>query len=317
MSQPVSAKQIVDFLEREHRGEVGFEVSRTGSPDDPLPNSLLFLKRLEPQWREKLAGASPQILLLVSVSLEAQCADLPQARVASPNPRLDFARAVSRFLTKPTNTHAIPESGWHPTAVVDPEAEVAASARIGAYAVIGKSTIGPGVVIHPHTHVCDGVEIGDRSEIHGACTIGTEGFGFELSDQGRWEHLPQTGRLVIEEDVEIFPGCNVDRSAVGDTVIGRGTKIDHHCHIAHGAKIGPHCVITAGVVFSGTVTLGAYTWIGPNASLRQGIVLGENVLVGIGAVVTKSFPDNVIVAGVPAKVMREQEPLAFRAPASS
>jgi UDP-3-O-[3-hydroxymyristoyl] glucosamine N-acyltransferase len=97
----------------------------------------------------------------------------------------------------------------------------------------------------------------------------------------------------------------IDRGTLSDTVIGRGTKIDNLAHIAHNVRVGEDCIIVALAFLGGGVVVGDGTWIGPDASVLQSLTVGSNVLVGMGTVVTKDVPDRVVVAGVPARVLRE------------
>ena len=161
--------------------------------------------------------------------------------------------------------------------------------------------------IHPSVNIPEWVDIGNNVTIHENCTIGTEGFGFVKDVDGKWIHIPHSGRVIIGDDVEIFAGTNVDRGTVDDTIIGNGTKIDHHCHIGHNVKIGDKCIITAKVVIGGSTTIGNNVWIGPNSTIMNKISVGNNVYIGAQTNVIKSVPDDVVVVGNPARILRKKE----------
>lgn len=158
--------------------------------------------------------------------------------------------------------------------------------------------------IHPSINIPDWVKLGKNVTIHENCTIGTEGFGFVRDENNIWIHIPHIGRVVIGDDVEIFTGTNIDRGTVKDTVIGKGTKIDHHCHIGHNVQIGDNCLITAKVLIGGSTKIGNNVWIGPNSTILNKITIGDNVYIGSQTNVIKSVPDGVEIVGNPARIIK-------------
>ena len=161
--------------------------------------------------------------------------------------------------------------------------------------------------IHPSVTIPEWVKLGKNVTIHENCSIGAEGFGFAKDDDGKWIHIPHIGGVVIGDDVEIFPGTNVDRGTVEDTVIGNGTKIGPNNHIGHNSKIGENCIITGEVILGGSCTIGNEVWIGLNSTLKDHVTIGNNVYIGDQTNVLKSFGDNVILVGNPARVLRKIE----------
>jgi UDP-3-O-[3-hydroxymyristoyl] glucosamine N-acyltransferase len=161
--------------------------------------------------------------------------------------------------------------------------------------------------IHASVHIPQWVKLGENVTIHENCSIGTEGFGFEQDEDGSWLHIPHTGKLIIENDVEIFPHTTVNRGTVEDTVIGAGTKIDHHCHIGHNSIIGRNCIITANVVIAGSVKIGDGVWIGPHSTIMNKVVIGDNVYVGAQTNVISDVEEGVVVVGNPARVLRKRK----------
>lgn len=160
-------------------------------------------------------------------------------------------------------------------------------------------------MIHPTAIVHDWVKLGKNVSVHEYCTIGTEGFGFVKDDSGKWLHIPHSGQVVIGDDVEIFAGTNIDRGTVDDTIIGKGTKIDHHCHIGHNVQIGENCLITAKVVIGGSSKIGNNVWIGPHTTILNKVSVGDNVYIGSHTNVINDIGNDVVVVGNPARVIRK------------
>jgi UDP-3-O-[3-hydroxymyristoyl] glucosamine N-acyltransferase len=211
----------------------------------------------------------------------------------SQTPRLDFARALAILSESPgfVGYPGLPEI--HPTA------------RIGEFVSIGSGVmIGAGTRIHPHVVIGDGVRIGERCVIKSGTVIGQDGFGFERDAEGHPIRLVHLGTVIIGDDVEL--GClnTVCRGTIGDTVLENHVKTDDHVHIAHNCVIRTCALITACAELSGGVEVGAYAWIGPNASVIQKVKIGSRAFVGIGAVVTKDVESGVTVAGNPARALR-------------
>jgi UDP-3-O-[3-hydroxymyristoyl] glucosamine N-acyltransferase len=215
------------------------------------------------------------------------------------SPRLAFIRLLQRYFT------AAPDYGIHPTAIIDPKARIGDNVFIGPYSCIGECQIGEETIIHGNVHIYSKTTIGRRVTIDAGTVIGTDGFGFERNEKGELEKFPQIGGVVIEDDVEIGSNVSIDRGTLGNTIIGRGTKIDNLCHIAHNVNIGRHCVIIALSMIGGSTKIGDYSHVAPSASIMNKVELGKNVLVGLGSVVTRNVADNVVVNGVPARPMRE------------
>ena len=162
--------------------------------------------------------------------------------------------------------------------------------------------------IHPTVVIDAKVIIGKNVTIQAGAVIGAEGFGHEQNGKGRWIEFPQVGGVIIKDDVEIGSNTSVMRGAMGNTIIGQGTKIGHLCSIGHGAIIGKHCFIVSHSVLGGSCRIGDYSQISLGACIRNGIKIGKNVVVGMGAVVTKNVDDGKIVFGVPAKEQGETSP---------
>ena len=217
------------------------------------------------------------------------------------NPRLAFIRVTQRYFEEKI------KFGIHPSAVIDEKAKISSNVYIGPNSYIGACEIGENTVIYGNVFVYPNVKIGRNVIIQAGAVIGTSGFGYEKNEQGGFERFPHIGGVIIEDDVEIGSNVSIDRGTIGNTIIGRGTKIDNLCHIAHNVVIGKHCMIIAQSMIGGSTRIDDYSWAAPQACLRDGIRIGKNVIIGMGSVVTKDIEDGWIVFGVPAKKVRKVE----------
>ncbi len=165
---------------------------------------------------------------------------------------------------------------------------------------IGQGTqIGDGTVIEANTVVYEDCRVGSRVIIHANATIGSDGFGFATHD-GVHHKIPQIGTVVLEDDVEIGASCSIERGTLGETVVGRGSKVGDLVTIGHGARVGPHSLIVAQVGIAGSATLGHHCVLGGQVGVVGHIKIGNNVTIGAQAGVINSIPDGETVAGAPA-----------------
>lgn len=160
--------------------------------------------------------------------------------------------------------------------------------------------------IHPSAVInYECVELGKNVRIGPNCTIGFDGFGFEGDEDGTYYRFPNIGKVIIGDNVEIGANTCIDRGALGDTIIGEGTKIDNLVHVAHNVKIGKNCLIVALTCLGGGVTIEDGAYVGIGASVRNQMKIGEKAFIGMGAVVVKDIDPGVTVIGNPAKPMRK------------
>ncbi len=187
-----------------------------------------------------------------------------------------------------------------PGAVIGPRAEIGAGTLIGAGAVIGTEVrIGRDCSIGAHTSVTHAL-IGDRMILHPGCRIGQDGFGYVMSPRGHLK-VPQVGRVIIQDDIEIGAGTAIDRGAIRDTVIGEGTKIDNLVQIGHNVSVGRHCVIVAHCAIAGSVTLEDFVALGGRVTINNHVTVGEGAQVAGMSAVNADIPPGGRWAGVPAK----------------
>lgn len=279
-------------------GDTGYRYSDVASLDQATADHISFVvsdKHLTAAQSSQ-AGA-----LLVSAKLSPQIAR-PHLVVA--NPHVAFALAAGLFHPEPQAT-----SGIHPTASIATGAQVAADASIGPHAWIGEnarigarsrigagcaigadSVIGDDCLLHPRVTVYANCLIGHRVILHSGCVIGSDGFGLAW-DKDHWLKVPQIGRTVIEDDVEIGANTTVDRGALDDTVIEHGAKIDNLVQIAHNVRVGTHTAIAACAGIAGSAQVGAYCQIGGAAMILGHIRITERVTVSAGSFIGKSISE--------------------------
>jgi UDP-3-O-[3-hydroxymyristoyl] glucosamine N-acyltransferase len=191
-----------------------------------------------------------------------------------------------------------------PGAVIGPRAEIGAGTVIGANAVIGADVrIGRDCAVGPGASVLHAL-IGDRVVIHPGARIGQDGFGYVPGENGHLK-VPQVGRVIVQDEVEIGAGSTIDRGAGRDTMIGEGTKIDNLVQIAHNVTIGRHCIIVAQTGISGSCTLGDHVMLGGQVGLADHITIGEGAQIAASSGVMHDVPAGVQWAGTPAKPILE------------
>lgn len=250
------------------------------------------------KYLSQLAGTRAGAVILPPEARDAT--GLP--RILTSNPYLYFAR-VSALL----NPQSRPPAGVHPAASVAADADIAADASIAAGAVIGqgavigaRSVVGPNCVVGEHARIgadCllhanvtlyPRCEVGDRAILHSGCVIGSDGFGF-APDGERWEKIPQIGRVLIGNDVEIGACTTIDRGALEDTVIGEGVKLDNLIQVAHNVVIGAHTAIAACTGIAGSARIGRHCTIGGAAMIIGHIEIADNTRISTNTLITKSL----------------------------
>jgi UDP-3-O-[3-hydroxymyristoyl] glucosamine N-acyltransferase len=223
------------------------------------------------------------------------------------NPRLAFIRTVNRLKNKKEEEKKM-LIGISPTAVISESAKIGANCHIGSFVVIGDNcSIGDNTVIADRVSLVQNCDISRDCVIQSGATIGSDGFAFERDhDSLDLEGFPHLSGVRIGNNVEICANTSIARGSLSDTVIGDGTKLDALVHVAHNVVIGRNCELTAGTIIGGSTTIGDTSWMGLNCTLKNKINVGSRVIVGCGAAVIKDVADEDIVAGVPAKSIKNK-----------
>jgi len=188
----------------------------------------------------------------------------------------------------------------HDFVTVADEARIRDGCIIYPGAYIGHGVqIGNDSIIYPNVAIYDGCRIGNRVIINANSTIGEDGFGY-ATHKGVHHKIPQTGIVVVEDDVEIGACCGIERGTLSDTIIGQGSKLGDLVTVGHGTKIGPHCLLVAQVGIAGSTSLGHHCTVGGQVGIVGHINIGNNVTIAAQAGVINNIPDNQVVLGAPA-----------------
>lgn len=297
-------REIVKGFGGELIGDPDTRVRQVATLQNARPDTIAFLanERYLQQLEATRAGA-----VIVGTAMR-DATDLP--RVVCGNPYAYFAR-VSALLNPSRQSNP----GAHATAVIDGSAVIAADAEIGPLAVVGRNVrvgagcvIGPGCVIgddvvlgkgallHANVTIYDRCIIGDRVILHSGTVIGADGFGIAMADE-RWVKIPQIGRVLIGNDVEIGANTTVDRGAIEDTIIEEGVKLDNQIQIAHNVRIGAHTAIAGCAGIAGSAIIGRYCRIGGASGIAGHLTIADHVEISAYTLITKSIHEPGIYTG--------------------
>jgi UDP-3-O-[3-hydroxymyristoyl] glucosamine N-acyltransferase len=305
-------EDLAQELSAEYRGPADLEITGVAGIEEAGPGQLTFIAN------PKYAGFARKTKAS-AILVAPDFAELATATLRTANPYYAFARAVGIFYQGP-----VYPPGIHSTAIIDPSARIGRDAHIGAYVVVGAwvvlgdrptllphSVIYPGARIgddflaHAHAVVREGCRIGDRVILQNGAVIGGDGFGFAKGDDGAWKKIPQSGPVIIADDVEVQTNACVDRASVGETRIGAGSKIDNLVQVGHGSSVGENSLLCAQVGLAGS------TRVGNNVILAGQVGVAGHCIIGDGVVATaqSGIPNDVAagrtVSGYPAMDNRQ------------
>ena len=289
-------------------GQDDIEIHGAAGLDEASEGHVTFLAN--PRYTPRVNTTRASAIFL---SEDAQT-DRNIAILRAKDPYLAYTRALRIFHPEPKL-----EPHIHPSAVIDPSARVADHVAIGACAVIGRNVeIAEGVCIHPNVTIYDDVTIGKDSIIHSGAAIrertvigervvifnnaviGCDGFGYAKDEQKRWLKIPQTGRVVLEDDVEIGAGTTIDRASVGESRIGRGTKLDNLVQIGHSCTVGEDSLLCAQVGLAGSSHIGNRVILAGQAGVAGHLTIGDDVVVTAKSATSHDIPAGKIISGIPA-----------------
>ena len=304
--------ELVARLGGELVGDPAITVTRVATLDQAGAGELAFLAN--PKYAARLRHCHAAAVIVAPAA--RTLTDLP--RIVTPDPYLYFARVAQLF--NPPERCA---PGVHPLAsvacAVPASVTVAAGAvveegvELGEHVVIGPgchvgrgAMLGAGTRLHANVSIYHGCVLGRDCLVHAGAVIGSDGFGFARERDGNWVKIPQVGRVVIGDEVEIGANTTIDRGALDDTVIGNGVKLDNQIQIGHNVRIGERTAIAGCVGIAGSTVIGARCMIGGQAGIIGHLTIADDVVISAGTLVTKSIRQGgVYTANLPVQAHAE------------
>jgi UDP-3-O-[3-hydroxymyristoyl] glucosamine N-acyltransferase len=285
-------------------GDPEILIQDVGSLEHAKPGDVSFLGNSKYQ---RFLGETRASAIILAVEHAEPCA---AALLISENPHLAYAKAAGLIFPQP----ASPE-GCHESAVVAVSARLDPSAWVGPCAVVGErvevgaqAVIGPGCVVEDDCRIgehcrllalvtlCRGTRLGRRCIIHPGAVLGSDGFGL-ANDNGRWVKVPQLGRVLVGDDVEVGANTTIDRGALGDTILEDGVKLDNLVHIAHNVSVGEHTAMAAKSAVAGSTKIGRHCMVGGMTGIAGHLAIGDNVHFTGASQVTRSFKEAGLYSG--------------------
>jgi UDP-3-O-[3-hydroxymyristoyl] glucosamine N-acyltransferase len=307
----VPLTDIVKFVSGRYSGPKDVVITGMATLADASETQLAFLSN--PKYAAQLE-TTKAAAILVANDFEG---DSPRyIRVA--DPYFAMATTVARFFAgRPQPKGISPRSVVASTARLGHNVAIGAFTSIGDEAVIGdnvviypnvtieaNAVIGDDTIIYPQVSIYYGCKIGKRCIIHSGVVIGSDGYGF-ATVEGKHHKIPQIGIVRIEDDVEIGAGTTIDRAALGETVIGEGTKIDNLVQIGHNVRVGKRCLFVAQVGIAGSTEIGNDVQVGGQSGFAGHLKIGDRARVYSKSAVFDDVPEGVWVRGIPAVSQRE------------
>lgn len=291
-----TAQQLADQFGLQVHGDPGTAIHGVATLAHAGAGQLTFLAN--PRYRAQLADSQAGIVVLRAEDADAA----PGTALVAKDPYTTFAKIGALFDIAPTRP-----PGIHPSAVIDPQAQVAASAHVGPFVTIGARSvigenciIGAGSIIGEDCTLDSGceliarvtlvtrVKLGKRVRIHPGAVLGADGFGLAM-DAGKWIKVPQLGGVRIGDDCEIGANTTIDRGALGDTVLEHDVRLDNQIQIAHNVTIGAHSALAGCAAVAGSARIGRYCLIGGAAGILGHLSIADRVTVTAMSLVTHSI----------------------------
>jgi UDP-3-O-[3-hydroxymyristoyl] glucosamine N-acyltransferase len=283
-------EELARRIEAELVGDGSIEVTSVSTLEKAGPGQVSFLSNPKYQKQLETTGASA-VIVAPRVNSTAKVTLLKAA-----DPYFAFSRAVIAL----HGFRKHPHEGIHPAAHVHPTATIGARTVIYPGVFIGPGVrIGDDCIVYPNAVIYDDCVIGNRVIIHAGAVIGVDGFGF-ATNKGVHHKIPQIGSVVIEDDVEIAANSTIERGALENTVIGKGTKIDNLVVVGHGTRIGAHGLLVAQTGIAGSVTVGHHVIMGGQVGVAGHLKIGDNVTIAAKGGVMNDIEDQSILIGTPA-----------------
>ena len=305
-----TAAQIAVILEGEVEGNPEIEVSKLSKIEEGEPESLSFLAN--PKYTQFIYTTKASIVIVNKIFKA-------EKEINSTLIRVDDAYKSFSKLLEYYNQVKMNKTGIESPVFISKSATYGDNIYIGAFAYLGENTkIGNNTKIYPNVYIGDNVVIGDNvilfsgakiysdtlignnCVIHSSAILGADGFGFTPNEQGEFIKVPQTGNVIIEDNVDVGAATSIDRATLGSTIIRKGVKLDNHIQIAHNVEIGKNTVIAAQTGIAGSTKIGENCMIGGQVGIVGHITIGNNVKIQAQSGIGRNLKDNETLQGSPA-----------------
>jgi len=298
--------ELASRLGAELRGDGTQEITGVSGIEEAGPTEIAFVAN--PRY-----AALARTTRAAAVIVDPAFHEIPAATLRIQNPYLAFSRALGFFYSPP----AYPP-GIHPTAVIDPSAEIGEDAHIGPCAVVGaRVRLGPHATLlahvvlypgvaagshffaHAHAVVRENCILGDHVTLENGAVIGSDGFGFARNESGQWEKIPQSGPVRIGSRVDVQANAAIDRATVGATEIGDGSKVDNLVQVGHGSRVGRNTLLCAQTGLAGSSVIGNDVILAGQVGIAGHCTVGDNVILTAQSAVSHDVPPGRTVSGSP------------------
>jgi len=305
-----TAAQIAVILEGEVEGNPEIEVSKLSKIEEGEPESLSFLAN--PKYTQFIYTTKASIVIVNKIFKAEKKINSTLIRVE------DAYKSFSKLLEY-YNQVKMNKTGVESPVFISKSAIYGENIYIGAFAYLGENIkIGNNTKIYPNVYIGDNVTIGDNvilfsgakiysdtvigdnCVIHSSAILGADGFGFAPNEQGEFIKVPQTGNVIIEDNVDVGAATSIDRATLGSTIIRKGVKLDNHIQIAHNVEIGQNTVIAAQTGIAGSTKIGKNCMIGGQVGIVGHITIGNNVKIQAQSGIGRNVKDNETLQGSPA-----------------
>lgn len=272
--------ELARLLEIDYRGDGNTKITGVAPLQQAQAKQISFLDNS--YYRKFLNTTKASAVILSAENAEAASTSV----LITPNPYFIYAKVAELFDDRP-----YPKSGIHPTAIIGKNCTIHPTAKISAYCVIGDNClIGAETCLWPQVVLYDGTQLGSHVIIQSGAILGSDGFG-NARNGARWYKVPQLGRVIVGDDVEIGANTTIDRGALGDTIIEEGVRLDNQIQVAHNVHIGAHTAIAACVAIAGSVTIGKHCLIGGGVGIAGHLSICDRSIITAMTGVSKSITE--------------------------
>jgi len=301
----ISLSEIARMLEGRVIGDPHLLIRGVSSIEEAKPGDITFISN--PRYRSRLASTQASALI-VPEKIKGVSASLLLVKdpyfafaqlLAYFHPAAPYAAGIDSKVSMGKGVVLGGRVSLGPFVTLEDGVKIGEGVRMGPGVFVGKgSEVGDDSLIHPNVTLREGVKIGKRVIIHSGTVIGSDGFGF-VPRKGRYHKVPQVGGVIVEDDVELGANVTVDRATMGNTVIGRGTKVDNLVQIGHNVLIGEDTILVSQVGISGSTEIGRHVTLAGQVGVAGHLKIGDQVIVGGKSGITKDIPSGETVSGFP------------------